>query len=111
MILRSPAENENGVISFHMALSSTRHFRRRTDQPQIAWLARARGNPGLLRRISLDTRFRGYDGTQAGLFVLLPKRVFSKEDTKSTKFENNISETFVSFVIFVVNEIKAIAPR
>jgi putative ABC transport system substrate-binding protein len=33
----------------------------------------------LLRRISLDTRFRGYDGTQAGLFVLIPKRVFSKE--------------------------------
>jgi hypothetical protein len=54
MILRSPAENENAGISFHMVLSSTRH-------------SRARGNPGLLRRISLDTRFRGYDGTQAGL--------------------------------------------
>jgi hypothetical protein len=54
MILRSPAENENAGISFHMVLSSTRH-------------SRAPGNPGLLRRISLDTRFRGYDGTQAGL--------------------------------------------
>ena len=85
MILRSPAENENGGICFSMALSSTRHFRRRTDQPQIAWLARARGNPGSFRRINLDTRFRGYDGTQAGLFVLILKRVFSKEDTKSTK--------------------------
>jgi hypothetical protein len=95
-ILRSPAENENGGLSFHMVPSSTRH-------------SRARGNPGLLRRISLDTRFRGYDGTQAGLFVLIPKRVFSKEDTKSTKLrslEISISETFVSFVIFVVNDSK-----
>ena len=85
MILRSPAENENGVISFHMALSSTRHSRPRTDQPQIVWLARAHGNPGSLRRIKLDTRFRGYDGTQAGLLVLVPKQVFSKEHTKITK--------------------------
>ena len=69
MILRSPAENVNGGISFPMALSSTRH-------------SRARGNPGSLRRINLDTRFRGYDGTQVGLFVLNPKRVFSKEITK-----------------------------
>src|SRR3989337_302402 len=131
MILRSPAENENGGISFHMVPSSTRH-------------SRARGNPGLLRRISLDTRFCGYDGTQAGLFVLIPKRVFSKEDTKSTKerrfnrkerkgfrfqicgatavwlplpvrrtarsFDSQISEPFLSFVIFVVNEIEVIVP-
>ena len=97
MILRSPAEDENGGILLPMVLSSTRH-------------SRARGNPGLLRRISLDTRFRGYDGTQAGLFVLLPKGVFSKEDTKSTKFKNKISETFVSFVIFVVKENKGIVP-
>ena len=86
MILRSPAENENGGISFHMVPSSTRH-------------SRARGNPGLLRRISLDTRFRGYDGTQAGLLVLIPKRVFSKEVTKSTKLrtlEISMSETFVA---------------
>ena len=87
--LRSPTEHEHGGISFHMVVSSTRHFRRRTDQPQIAWLSRARGNPGSLRRISLDTRFRGYDGTQAGLFALLPKRVFSKESTKDTKVPDN----------------------
>ena len=92
MILRSPAENENGGICFSMALSPTRH-------------SRARGNPGSFRRINLDTRFRGYDRSQAGLFVLIPKRVFSKEDTKSTKFKNKISEAFVSFVSFVVNEI------
>src|SRR3972149_5994267 len=131
MILRSPAENENGGISFNMVPSSTRH-------------SRARGNPGLLRRISLDTRFSGYDGTQAGLLVLIPKRVFSKEDTKSTKerqfsrkerkgfrfqicdatalrvplpvlrrarsFDSQDSETFVSFVIFVVNLIKVTVP-
>ena len=78
MILRSPAENENGGISFPMALSSTRH-------------SRARGNPGSMRRINLDTRFRGYDGTQAGLLVLIPKRVFSKEITKATK----VSETYI----------------
>ena len=64
MILRTPAEDENGGILFPMVLSSTRH-------------ARVRGNPGLLRRISLDTRFRGYDGTLAGLFVLpIPTRIF-----------------------------------
>ncbi|MBI2531129.1 MAG: hypothetical protein HYW03_02760 [Deltaproteobacteria bacterium] len=100
MILRSPAENENGGISFHRVLSPTRH-------------SRARGKPGLLRRISLDTRFRGYDGTQAGLFVLIPKRVFSKEDTKSTKLRSlkiSMSETFVSFVIFVVKENKGKVP-
>ena len=73
--LGSSAEDENGGILFPRVLSSTRH-------------SRARGNPGLVRRISLDTRFRGYDGTQAGLFVLLPKRVFSKEVTKSTKFKS-----------------------
>jgi len=32
--------------------------------------------------------------------VLIPKRVFSKENTK---FKNKISEAFVSFVIFVVS--------
>ena len=51
MSLRSPTEHEIGEILPHMTLSSTRH-------------SRARGNPGLFRRISLDTRFRGYDGTQ-----------------------------------------------
>ena len=62
MILRSPAENENAGISFHMVLSSTRHSR-----PVEYGLKLHGGNTGLLRRISLDTRFRGYDGTQAGL--------------------------------------------
>ena len=51
MSFRSPTEFEKGGMSVHMALSSTRH-------------SRARGNPGLFRRISLDTRIRGYDGTQ-----------------------------------------------
>ena len=95
MILRSPAEDENGGISFHMVLASTRHFRRRTDQPQIAWLARARGNPGLLRRISLDTRFRGYDGTQPGLLVLIPERVFSREARSSQSSESFLIRNFL----------------
>ena len=63
--------------------------------------SRSRPLSGLLRRISLDTRFRGYDGTQAGLLVLIPKRVFSKEVTKSMKLRSSkilVSETFVSFV-------------
>jgi hypothetical protein len=47
MILRSPTENENRVIP---------------SAPQ-AVIPRARGNPGLFRRFSLDTRFRGYDDT------------------------------------------------
>jgi hypothetical protein len=72
MILRSPAENKNAGISFHMVLSSTRH-------------SRARGNPGLLRRISLDTYFRGYDGTQAGL-SLSPQAGNFKGGTKNAKF-------------------------
>ena len=96
MILRSPAENENGGICFSMALSSTRHSR-----PPAWRRAGARGNPGSFRRINLDTRFRGYDGTQAGLFVLIPKRVFSKEVTKSTKLrslEISMSEAFVAGV-------------
>jgi hypothetical protein len=88
MSLRAPAENENGGISFHRVPSSTRH-------------SRARGNPGLLRRISLDTRFRGYDGTQAGLFVLIPKRVFSKEHTNDTKVSEIDISKFLNFVLFV----------
>ena len=88
MSLRSPTGHENGRL--HMVLSSTRH-------------SRARGNPGLLRRISLDTRFRGYDGTQAGLCVLIPKQVFSKEDTKSTKFGVLIVRTLRVLRAFVVS--------
>ena len=103
MILRSPAENVNGGISFHRVPSSTRHSRPVEYGPKLHG-----GNPGLLRRISLDTRFRGYDGTKAGLFVLIPKRVFSKEVTKSTKLrslEISMSETFVSFLCFVVKSV------
>ena len=96
MSLRSPAENENGGISFHMVPSSTRH-------------SRARGNPGLLRRISLDTRFSGYDGTQAGLLVLIPKRVFSKEDTKVTKGSDNHDSKLRVLRAFVVNGVEAIS--
>jgi len=74
MILRSPAENENGGIFLHMVVSSTRH-------------SRARGNPDLFRRISLDTRFRGYDGSRRSpRCQIISAQVFSKEDTKSTKF-------------------------
>ena len=59
MSLRSPIENENGGIFLHGVHSSNRH-------------SHARGNPGLLSRISLDTRspikvgdkLRGYDGPQ-----------------------------------------------
>jgi hypothetical protein len=60
--------------------------------------SRFRPLSGLLRRISLDTRFRGYDGTQAGLFVLIPKRVFSKELTKGTKVRITMILNFVFFV-------------
>src|SRR3990172_10402104 len=95
MILRSPTENENGGLSFHMVPSSTRH-------------SRARGNPGLLRRISLDTRFRGYDGTQAGLLVLIPKRVFSKEITKATKVSHIDISKLLNFVLFVTFVVKSI---
>ncbi len=49
MSLRPSTEHENRGISLHIVLSLTRH-------------SRARGNPGLFCRISLDTRFRGYDG-------------------------------------------------
>ena len=40
-----------------------------------------------LRPISLDTRFRGYDGTP--VVETLPLHVFSKEDTKVTKGSDN----------------------
>ncbi|MGZ8500626.1 MAG: hypothetical protein ACXW5W_19700, partial [Candidatus Binatia bacterium] len=41
----------------------------------------------VLRRISLDTRFRGYDGApQALCCAYHPAHLFSKEDMKSTKF-------------------------
>ena len=82
MSLRSPTEHENGGISLPVVLSSTRH-------------SRARGNPGLLRRIGLDTRFRGYDGRQAGLFVLIPKRLFSKETQSSQSSDIFLIKNFL----------------
>ena len=41
--------------------------------------------------------------------VLIPKRVFSKEVTKSTKFKNKISVTFVSFVLLSMRVFAACA--
>ena len=58
-----------------LTLFSTRH-------------SRARGNPAWVLRISLNTRFLGYDGP-GGLFVLTPARIF----------------LFVTFVYFVVNNL------
>ena len=63
-----------------------------------------------LRPISLDTRFRGYDGTQvtSSLWETIALHVFSKEDTKmdcrgesqrGRFFALTSSETFVSFVL------------
>ena len=34
-----------------------------------------------------------------------PRTVFTTKDTKSTKYRNKISETFVSFVRFVVSKV------
>jgi len=45
------------------------------------------------RRISLDTRFRGYDGPRLPLFVLISGQSFSKEVTKNTKFDSISVET------------------
>ena len=91
MSLRSPTEHENGGISLHRVLPSTRH-------------SRARGNPGLFcAELAWIPAFAGTT-EPSGLFVLqiIPAYVFSKEDTKSTKFKNGLSETFASFVTFVV---------
>ena len=48
----------------------------------------------MLRRISLDTRFRGYDGTRDG-FVLIPAQVFSKEVNarrKRKRYSENLAQ-------------------
>ncbi len=73
MISRTPTENENGWNSFHLLDSS---------------FPRTRESRFGLRPISLDTRFRGYDGTQvtSSLWETIALQVFSKEDTKITKF-------------------------
>jgi hypothetical protein len=55
-----------------MALYGTRH-------------SRGRGNPGLFGKISLDTRFRGYDGPWAASFGFISKGIFEggTKDTNS----------------------------
>ena len=64
----------------------------------------------MLRRFSLDTRFRGYDGTRDG-FVLIPAQLFSKEDTKIEKFRvwiiRNLTEDNIRAVLSVADHPKA----
>ena len=49
-----------------------------------------------LRRISLDTRFRGYDGARRLFAYISSPHMYSKEDTKE---ENINPPNFVSFVV------------
>ena len=92
MILRTPTENENGGIPSlcHLFDSS---------------FPRTRESRFGLRPISLDTRFRGYDGTQvtSSLWETIALHVFSKEDTKVLKgrvgFKPAPCKNFVSFVV------------
>jgi hypothetical protein len=56
--------------------------------------SRAGGNPGWFDRINLDSRFRGYDGTQ--------KAVFSKE---ITKISDNLNSELRALHAFVVKNI------
>jgi hypothetical protein len=65
MILRSPTEHENEGTPLHIVFSSTRH-------------TRARGNPGSFHRIGLDTRVRGYDGTQAACLLSSATGIFKE---------------------------------
>ncbi|MGZ8435607.1 MAG: hypothetical protein ACXW6T_14910, partial [Candidatus Binatia bacterium] len=59
-----------------------------------------------LRPISLDTRFRGYDGTQvtSSLRETIALHVFSKENTKSTKFGVLIIRNLRVLRAFVVHK-------
>ena len=74
MISRTPTENENRGNSL---LDSS--------------FPRTRESRFGLRPISLDTRFRGYDGTQvtSSLWETIALHVFSKEITKDTKVSDN----------------------
>jgi hypothetical protein len=77
--------------------------------------SRSRPLSGLLRRISLDTRFRGYDGTQAGHSFSSPNGYFQRRTRRARRKEYNRKECkehkekfFVSFVILVVIKILGI---
>jgi hypothetical protein len=75
MGLRRLTENENGRICLYKHISSRRH-------------SRARGNPGLLHRISLDTRFRGYDGIQAAAYLSHPTGIFKEEHEGREEYDH-----------------------
>jgi hypothetical protein len=91
MSLRSPTEYENGRIFLHKDISPSRH-------------SRESGNPGSSHRISLDTRFRGYDGIQDAAFLLAPSSIFEGgHEVHEDSDTNLIFLTFVLFVSFVVH--------
>ena len=109
MSLRSPTEHENGGISLHMIVPSTRHSRASAKGLGRISLGLTRESRFVLRRISLDTRspikvgdkLRGYDGTQ---------RLFRSADhSRTCILEGGRKDTKVSdiellnFVPFVVN--------
>ena len=84
MILRTPAENENrGNSLLDWSFPRTREFRFG------------------LRPISLDTRFRGYDGTQltSSLCETIALNGFSKETRKARTSESCSPENYASFVV------------
>jgi hypothetical protein len=87
MTSRSPTENENGG-PLHVILSL------RSVIPAHA------GIQVCSSRISLDTRFRWYDGPRLPLFVLISGQLFSKKATKNTKFDSISVETLRVFRAF-----------
>ncbi len=93
MILRTPTENENeGIPSLCHLLDSS--------------FPRTRESRFGLRPISLDTRFREYDGTQvtSSLWETIALHVFSMENTKSTKFGVLIIRNLRVLRAFVVHK-------
>jgi hypothetical protein len=68
---------------------------------------RTRESRFVLRRISLDTRFRGYDGIQQTFSLCKPSshRYFRRSARRTRRFRNNIIPNFVLFVSFVVNPV------
>ena len=94
-------------FNFHheafMSLRTSTDYEIRLDSPPQgprlnSSFPRRRESRFIHRRISLDARFRGYDGTLGSLFVTenYPRISFFEGDTKRTKFGRFISETFVS---------------